>query len=169
MNELANLASALSAEEIAAIEQELAHVPYKHGAAIDALKIVQDHRGWVSDESLRAVADLLEMSYEELEGVATFYNLIFRRPVGEKVILLCNSVSCWIKGCDKMQQRLTQMLGIELGETTADKQYTLLPVPCLGACDRAPVMMVGDDLHTHLNEEEIDRIVSSGNLESTDD
>jgi len=169
MNELANLASALSAEEIAAIEQELAHVPYKHGAAIDALKIVQDHRGWVSDESLRAVADLLEMSYEELEGVATFYNLIFRRPVGEKVILLCNSVSCWIKGCDKIQNCLTQKLGIELGETTADKQYTLLPVPCLGACDRAPVMMVGDDLHTHLNEEEIDRIVSSGNLESTDD
>jgi len=166
MSELTNLASALSAEEIAAIEHELAHVPYKHGAAIDALKIVQDHRGWVSDESLQAIADLLDMSNEELDGVATFYNLIFRRPVGEKVILLCNSVSCWIKGCDKMQERLTQTLGVQLGETTKDNQYTLLPVPCLGACDRAPVMMVGDDLHTHLNEEEIDRIVSTRKQES---
>jgi len=160
MSELANLASALSAEEIVAIEHELAHVPYKHGAAIDVLKIVQDHRGWVSDESLQAIADLLDMSNEELEGVATFYNLIFRRPVGEKVILLCNSVSCWIKGCDNMQKRLSQKLGVQLGETTKDNQYTLLPVPCLGACDKAPVMMIGRETYYNLTTEKIDEIIA---------
>jgi NADH-quinone oxidoreductase subunit E len=160
MTVVANRISALSDEEIKAIEAELAHVPYKHGAAIDALKIVQDHRGWVSDESLYAVADLLDMSPADLDGVATFYNLIFRRPVGEKVILLCDSVSCWIRGCNKVQAKITEQLGIGLGETTADNRYTLLPVPCLGACDRAPVMMVGDELHTHLDDAKIEDVLN---------
>ena len=84
--------------EIAESDAEISHAPYRHAVAIDALKIVQSHRGWVSDESLKAIARHLEMSPEELDGIATFYNLIFRRPVGEKIILLCNSVTCWIKG-----------------------------------------------------------------------
>ncbi len=137
----------LSDEELREIDAEIAHVPYRAAVAIDALKIVQSHRGWVSDESLKAIARHLEMSAEELEGVATFYNLIFRRPVGDNVILLCNSISCWIKGCDNLQQKISDHLGIGLGETTADNHYTLLPVTCLGACDKAPVMMVGEELH----------------------
>lgn len=142
----------LSAAEIAQIDAEIAHVPYRSAVAIDALKIVQAHRGWVSDESLRAIARHLHMSAAELDGVATFYNLIFRRPVGDKVILLCNSISCWIKGCEQLQQSITTRLGIGLGETTADNRYTLLPVTCLGACDKAPVMMVGEDLHENITE-----------------
>ena len=94
---------ALSAAEIAEIDAEIAHVPYRAAVAIDALKIVQAHRGWVSDQSLRAIARHLHMSAAELDGIATFYNLIFRQPVGDKVILLCNSISCWIKGCDSLQ------------------------------------------------------------------
>lgn len=154
-----DLVQALSAEELAAIDAEIAHVPYRSAVAIDALKIVQAHRGWVSDESLRAIASHLEMSAEELEGVATFYNLIFRRPVGDRVILLCNSISCWIKGCDNLQQRISDHLGVGLGETTPDNRYTLLPVTCLGACDKAPVMMVGDDLHENITEESVVQIL----------
>jgi NADH-quinone oxidoreductase subunit E len=143
---------ALSAPELEEINAELAHVPYPAAAAIDALKIVQQHRGWVSDNSLKAIAQHLGMSPAELDGIATFYNLIFRQPVGEQVILLCNSVSCWIKGCDKLEKNIGEALGISLGETTADNKYTLLPVTCLGACDKAPVMMVGKDLHEDLTE-----------------
>lgn len=146
-----DLLPVLSEIELAEIDAELAHVPIPSGAAIDALKIVQAHRGWVSDESLVAIARHLSMSAEELEGIATFYTLIFRRPVGEKVILLCDSVTCWIKGCEKIQQQITEKLGIELGETTTDQRYTLLPMTCLGACDKAPVMMIGDDLHENLD------------------
>ena len=142
----------LSEAEIAAIDAEIVHVPYRSAVAIDALKIVQAHRGWVSDASLRAIAGHLQMSAEELEGVATFYNLIFRRPVGEKVILLCNSISCWIRGCDSVQAGISRRLGVGLGETTADNRYTLLPVTCLGACDKAPVMMVGEELHETVDE-----------------
>jgi NADH-quinone oxidoreductase subunit E len=146
-----DLLPVLSDIELAEINAELAHVPIPAGAAIDALKIVQAHRGWVSDESLTAIARHLSMSAEELEGIATFYTLIFRRPVGEKVILLCDSVTCWIKGYEKIQQQITEKLGIELGETTTDQRYTLLPMTCLGACDKAPVMMIGDDLYENLD------------------
>jgi NADH-quinone oxidoreductase subunit E len=152
----------LSEEEVRLIEAEIAHVPYRSAVAIDALKIVQAHRGWVSDDSLRAIARLLEMSAEELEGIATFYNLIFRRPVGEKVILLCNSVTCWMKGSDGLQQALAQRLGIDLGETTTDGAFTLLPVTCLGACDRAPVMMVGDELVQDLTIESLEQALAQG-------
>jgi NADH-quinone oxidoreductase subunit E len=162
-----DLGTVLTREEIRQIDAELAHVPYKAGAAIDALKIVQAQRGWVSDESLRAIAKHLEMSAEELDGVATFYNLIYRRPVGEKVILFCDSVSCWIFGCDAIKAKLSAKLGVDYGETTADNQYTLLPVPCLGACDRAPVMMVADDLITHLDEAKIDQLFADVKAEDS--
>jgi len=141
-----NLANTvLSDAELADINAEIAHAPYRAAVAIDALKIVQAHRRWVSDEALAALADYLQMSAAELDSIATFYNLIFRRPVGENVILVCNSVTCWIKGCDGIRQALSERLGIREGETTADDRYTLLPVTCLGACDKAPVLMVGNE------------------------
>jgi NADH-quinone oxidoreductase subunit E len=158
----ATLIPVLSPEEIAEIDAEIAHVPYRSAVAIDALKIVQAHRGWVSDESLKAIARHLGMSAEELEGVATFYNLIFRRPVGDNVILLCNSITCWIKGCESLQAKITEQLGIGLGETTPDNRFTLLPVTCLGACDRAPVMMVGDALHENVDQETLKDLFREG-------
>ena len=148
----------LSDIELQEIDREISHAPYRHAVAIDALKIVQSHRGWVSDESLKAIARHLEMSAEELDGIATFYNLIFRRPVGEKVILLCNSVTCWIKGYENLEKQIGEHLGVSLGETTADNQYTFLPVTCLGACDKAPVMMVGDDLHENIDASDLSKI-----------
>ncbi|WP_439105870.1 NADH-quinone oxidoreductase subunit NuoE [Congregibacter sp.] len=159
---MTELIPVLSDAEIAAIDAEISHVPYRSAVAIDALKIVQAHRGWVSDESLRAIARHLEMSAEELEGVATFYNLIFRRPVGDRVILLCNSVTCWIKGCEKIEAAISERLGVKPGETTADNAFTLLPVTCLGACDRAPVMMVGDELHQDLDLASLDKALAKG-------
>jgi NADH-quinone oxidoreductase subunit E len=147
---MSELIPTLSDAELADIDKDISHAPYREAVAIDALKIVQSYRGWVSDESLKAIAKHLEMSAEELDGIATFYNLIFRQPVGEKVILLCNSVTCWIKGYDKIRDHISHHLGIGLGETTPDNAYTFLPVTCLGACDKAPVMMVGDDLHENI-------------------
>ena len=152
---MSELIPVLSEQELREIDAEITHVPYRAAVAIDALKIVQAHRGWVSDESLQAIARHLEMYAEELDGIATFYNLIFRRPVGDNVILLCNSVTCWIKGCDSLQQRISEQLGIGLGETTPDNRYTLLPVTCLGACDKAPVMMVGEELHEDVTEQSL--------------
>ena len=146
----------LTAEEINEIEAEAVRYPKREAVSIDALKIVQRHRGWVSDESLRDIAGHLGMSPTDLDSVATFYNLIFRRPVGRHVIMVCDSVSCWIMGHDRVKKHLTERLGIEFGQTTPDERFTLLPIVCLGCCDRAPAMMVGGDLLTDLDPQKID-------------
>ena len=109
--------------------------------------VVQKHRGWVSDEALRDVAAMISMSADELDGVATFYNLIYRRPVGRHVILFCDSVSCWIVGYEKIRRALEAQARHPLGETTADDRFTLLPIVCLGACERAPALMIDEDTH----------------------
>ena len=149
----------LSKEEIELIEKEMAKFPVKSAASIEALKIVQDKNRWVSDEALADVAKILEMSVTELENVATFYNLIFRKPVGRHVILLCDSISCWVMGSESVLSYLNKKLGISYGETTEDDRFTLLPIQCLGKCDCAPAMMIGNDLHHNLTTEKIDDIL----------
>ena len=149
----------LTAEERQEIEGELAHYLTKQAVCIDAMKIVQRHRGWVSDESLRDIGELLEMSAADLDGVATFYNLIFRKPVGRHVVMLCDSVSCWIMGYERMREHLTSRLGIQFGETTPDNRFTLLPIVCLGACDHAPAMIVNNNLHGDLDPDKIDKLL----------
>ena len=149
----------LSPQEIAEIEHELEHVPRKAGVCIEALKAVQRHRGWVCDEAVREVAAFLDMSAAEVDSVATFYNLIFRRPVGRHVIFLCDSVSCWIMGCDRLRETLGERLGVGFGETTGDDRFTLLPIQCLGTCDHAPALMIDDDLHQDVASEAVAEIL----------
>lgn len=149
----------LSIEEQLEIQTEMAHYPDKKSVCIDAMKIIQRHRGWVSDESLRDIAGYLDMSVDDLDGVATFYNLIFRKPVGRHVIMVCDSVSCWMMGSGRICERLTSQLGVQLGETTADNRFTLLPNVCLGACDHAPVMMIDENLHRDLDPQKLDRVL----------
>jgi NADH-quinone oxidoreductase subunit E len=137
----------------------LGRYPLKRGACIDALKIVQRHRGWVSDAGIRDVSEMLEMSPEEVDGVATFYNLIFRKPVGRHVLLLCTTISCWVMGYERIYAHISERLGIGFGGTSSDNLFTLLPAPCLGACDRAPAMMLDNELYTDLTFERIDEIL----------
>lgn len=149
----------MTAEEKYEIEKAISLVPIKKAAGIEALKIVQEHRRWVSDESLHDVAAFMNMSPEELDSVATFYNLIFRKPVGRHVILLCDSISCWVMGYESILKHLTKHLGIKYGETTTDGRYTLLPNCCLGTCDCAPALMIDDDLYRNLTTEKLDEIL----------
>mgnify|MGYP000079587851 CR=1 FL=1 len=151
----------LSAQEKNEIETVLSHYTLKKAASIEALRIVQRHRGWVSDDALCDVAAVLELSPTELDSVATFYNLVFRRPVGRHVILVCDSVSCWIMNYESVADHLEQKLDIDFGQTTPDGRFTLLPHVCLGACDRAPVMMIDDQLYTFLDPAKIDNILQT--------
>lgn len=149
----------LSPAEIQEIKAEFSHYEDKTAVSIEALKIVQKHRGWVSDECLVAAAELLDMSPAQLEGVATFYNLIYRQPVGKTVIHYCNSVTCWMLGAEQISERLCRHLNVELGEMSADGEYTILPIVCLGACDHAPVVMVGDELKRDITEDAVNEIL----------
>jgi NADH-quinone oxidoreductase subunit E len=150
----------LSTEEIGEIEKEIRLVPVRKAACIEALKIVQHHRGWVSDETLKEVAQLMNMSAEELDSVATFYNLIYRQPVGRHVILLCDSISCWVMGYEKLRAHLVEKLGVRYGQTTPDNRFTLLPNVCLGCCDGAPALMVDHDLYRDVTPDQLDEILN---------
>ena len=149
----------LSLAEIQEINAEMSHYEDKTAVSIEALKIVQKHRRWVSDECLVAVAELLELSPAQLEGVATFYNLIYRQPVGKTVIHYCNSVTCWMLGAEQVRERLCQHLNVGLGEMSADGEYTILPIVCLGACDHAPVVLMGDELRLDITENAVNEIL----------
>ncbi len=143
------------------IEAEMANYADRRAVSIDALRIVQRNRGgWVSDEAIRDLAEFLDMTPEELDGVATFYNLIFREPVGRHVIMVCNSVSCWVMGYPRLRARLQQTLGVDLGGTTPDGRFTLLPNVCLGICDHAPAMMIDQDTYTDLQDGKIDEALA---------
>jgi NADH-quinone oxidoreductase subunit E len=149
----------LTHEEKLELQFALRHAEHGRAAASDALKIVQRHHGWVSDEHLRELAALLAMTPDELDSVATFYSGIYRRPVGRHVIKLCDSVSCWIVGYNPVCEFLAKRLGIGLGQTTPDSRFTLLPCACLGLCEQAPAMMIDDDVHGDLTPEKVDEIL----------
>ena len=145
----------LTEQERTEIEHLASHYPRPQAATIEALKVVQANDGWVSDGKLKAIADQLDMSPDEVDSGATFYNKIYRKPVGKRVVTICDSVSCWIMGYDELRQKLCDHLGIPLGGTTTDGEITLLPTPCLGACDRAPTAMIGDKLEGPITADEL--------------
>jgi NADH-quinone oxidoreductase subunit E len=150
----------LSPEEIRELEAELAQYPRRSAVGVEALRIVQRRRGWISDETLRDVAEFLGLTAEELDGVATFYPLVFRKPVGRHIIRICDSVSCWIMGYEDVRRRLIETLGVQPGETTPDGRFTLLPSACLGACDHAPALMIDDDLIGDWNSADVEKVLS---------
>lgn len=150
----------LSDEEKQEIEAEIPNYAEKRSVTIDALKIVQRHRGWVSDEAIQDLAQYLGMSPSELDGVATFYNLIFRKPVGRHVIMVCNSISCWVMGYEYLHDALKRRLEVDLGGTTQDGRFTLLPTVCIGICDHAPALMIDEDTYTDLDETKLESILA---------
>ncbi|MBF7053568.1 NADH-quinone oxidoreductase subunit NuoE [Halomonas sp. KAO] len=135
----------LHEEDRRAILEERGRYEQPRAACIEALKIVQRRHGWVPDGAIVAIAETLGVGAGEVEGVATFYSLIFRQPVGRHVILVCDSSACFLTGFEALSAALSRRLGIHFGQTTADGRFTLLPVCCLGACDRGPAMVIDED------------------------
>ncbi|GAB3675463.1 NADH-quinone oxidoreductase subunit NuoE [Salinisphaera aquimarina] len=150
----------LSETEIEAIQHEMTLYEDPGAATIEALKIVQEHRGWVSDESLEAAAAVVGVTPTQMEAVATFYNLIFRQPVGRHVIMICDSISCYLTGYEEILAYLKKTLQIEFGQTTPDNRFTLLPIVCLGDCDNGPSMRINTDYHGRLTPERVDAILA---------
>jgi NADH-quinone oxidoreductase subunit E len=151
----------LTDDERRELEEALPHYPSRRSAAITALKIVQRHRRWLSDEALADVGAFLRVSVDELDTLATFYNLLYRRPVGRHVIFVCDSMVCWSLGHERLVRALEDELDVDLGGTTADDRFTLLPMVCLGACDQAPAMLIDDDLHGPVDPDTVGRILEA--------
>jgi NADH-quinone oxidoreductase subunit E len=136
----------LGDDEIRRLDAILGHYPDKRAAAATAMRLVQARRRWLSDEALTDLGEYLEMTVAELDGIATFGNMVFRRPVGRHIVLLCDSFACWSLGYAELRAALEAELGVGMGQTTTDGRFTLLPIVCLGACDRGPALMVDDEL-----------------------
>ena len=135
------------------LEERVASAVTPREAAVSVMKALQNHYGWLTDEAVGEAAELLGLSPLQVEELATFYEMIYRRPVGRRVVHVCDSISCWAMGGETLLARLAEHLGIEVGQTTGDGMFTLLPCCCLGNCGESPTMMVGDNLYGQLDLE----------------
>jgi NADH-quinone oxidoreductase subunit E len=139
--------------------EKISAVAHPRELAIDLMVEAQAHYGYLSDEALEESAALLEMTPLELEELATFYTFIYREPVGRYVIHVCDSLICWMDGYEKLADYLKQALEIDMGGTSADGLFTLLPVCCIGYCDRSPAMLINRRVYGNLTVEKIDTIL----------
>jgi NADH-quinone oxidoreductase subunit E len=149
----------LTDEQLDHIRTRAAGIPHPREMIIDVLRAIQDQNGWVPDEGVELAATVLGLSPLQVEEIATFYDKIYRQPVGKRVIHVCDSICCWSRGGEEVYDYLRQKLGVEPGGTTADGVFTLLPTCCLGACGEAPAMMVGLTTYGNLTPERIDAIL----------
>jgi NADH-quinone oxidoreductase subunit E len=145
----------------ASLEQRVADANTNREAAVDVMKELQRHYGWLTDEALEEASQLLGLSPLQAEELATFYEMIYRRPVGRHVVHVCDSISCWASGGETLLESLAQLLKIEPGSTTADGAVTLLPCSCLGNCGEAPCMMVGEKQYGRMTPEAGAQIVAA--------
>jgi len=135
------------------LEQRVATAVTSREAAVAVMKEIQGHYGWLNDEGVTEAAELLDLTALQVEELATFYEMIYRRPVGKRVVHVCDSISCWAMGGESLLQQLAAHLGIAVGETTGEGMFTLLPCCCLGNCGESPTMMIGNNIYGRLTLE----------------
>jgi NADH-quinone oxidoreductase subunit E len=151
----------LDQETLAEFIRHAGEIEHPREMIIDVLRAIQLHHGWVPDEGVELTASILGLTPIEVEEIATFYDKIFRRPVGRFVIHLCDSVRCWSRGAEEIAVHLQKTLNIEFGQTTADGLFTLLPSCCLGCCDIAPAVMIRQQFYGPLTPEKVDELIAS--------
>ena len=127
--------------------------------AIDVMYVLQHHYGYMTDEAMCEASHLLGMTTLELEELATFYDFIYRQPVGKHVIHVCDGVVCWMYHEERVADYLCRKLSVRMGETTPDGLFTILPTACLGDCHSAPSMLINGEFHGLLTPEKIDDIL----------
>jgi NADH-quinone oxidoreductase subunit E len=142
------------------LQQQVSSVNHPRELAVDIMFALQNHYGYLSDEALEECASLLGITPLELEELATFYDFIYREPVGKYVIHICDGVVCWMNGYQSIVDHLCMKLGIQVGETTKDGLFTLLPTACIGYCDLSPAMLINGRAYGPLTYEKIDDILN---------
>jgi NADH-quinone oxidoreductase subunit E len=141
------------------LQSRIAGSAHPRELVIDVFDALQDHYGYMNDEAVEQAAALLDMTPLEVDELATFYTFVYREPVGRYVIHVCDSLICWMEGAENLAAHLCATLGIRMGETTGDGLFTLLPVCCIGYCDRAPAILVNRKVHGPLTIASLDRLI----------
>ncbi|WP_420264482.1 NADH-quinone oxidoreductase subunit NuoE [Candidatus Magnetominusculus dajiuhuensis] len=135
--------------------------PHTRSVLLPVLYAAQELYGWLSEEALESVSRLTGVPSAEVKGVVTFYSLYKTRPMGRHVIYLCTNVACLIMGADTLEEFLENTYGLSHGGTTADGRFSLVIMECIGACDKAPAMLVNDDCHFNLTIDNIKEILEN--------
>jgi len=148
-------------ENLKRIEKSIAKYPDKKAAVMDILYIGQEQNGWVSGEVMREVANILELSPEEVLGVVTFYTMYYQKPMGKYHIQVCTNVSCMLRGGYEIFESVKQKLGIDNMQVTDDKLFSLEEVECMGSCGTAPMIAVNEDYFENLDKEKTEQIIES--------
>jgi len=143
----------------AGLQKKIFEAEHPREMAVDVMVALQNFYGYLSDEALEEGAALLGMTPLEMEELATFYDFIYRQPVGRYVLHVCDGIVCWVNGYGGIRDYLCEKLGIRVGETTPDGMFTILPTACLGYCDLSPAMLVNRRPYGPLNPEKVDSIL----------
>jgi NADH-quinone oxidoreductase subunit E len=155
-------AFAFTPERRAKLDELLTKYPpeRKRSAVLAALYLVQEQQGYLTASSMRHVAGILDMTAAQVDEVATYYVMFFKERVGKYVLQVCRTLSCALNGAERVTEALSEKLGLKVGETDPSGMFTLLEFECLGACDRAPVVMVNNEhWHEHATPESCTRLV----------
>lgn len=151
----------LSAETRGRIDQLIRKYPRPRSALIPALKLAQAETGYLSDAVVEELSGIFDLPPNEILAVASFYTMLFKKPVGKHVIWVCTNISCLLCNSDAIIKRLEERLGIRPGETTSDRRFTLFEAECLASCGTAPAAQIDDDYYEDLTPEKLDRILDS--------
>jgi NADH-quinone oxidoreductase subunit E len=138
----------------------IAHSDHTRELAVDVLYALQNHYGYLCDEAIEEASRLLLMTPLEVDELATFYDFLYREPVGRYVIHVCDGVVCWMHRVDGVFRHLQDTLAISMGQTTPDGMFTILPTACIGDCQNAPGMLVNGKYYGKLTNEKIDQILA---------
>jgi NADH-quinone oxidoreductase subunit E len=150
-----------STEELQRVEEIKSHYPESKAAVMPLLWMSQKKWGWISDDVKKYVAGLLDLSYSHVHGVASFYTMYFKKPMGRYHIQICTNVSCMLGAGDEIFRIVSEKLGIGHMETTADGKYSLEEVECMGACGGAPMIAINEDYYENVDIKKVEELIDN--------
>jgi NADH-quinone oxidoreductase E subunit len=143
------------------VEELQKRYPTSQALVLPVLWMVQEQEGYISEESMKYVAALLQIPFSHILGVVSFYTMLQKKRIGKYHIEVCTNVSCMLRGSGKILEHIEQRLGISLGETSPDKKWTLSEAECMGSCGTAPMLAIGDEYYENLTLEKIDKLIDT--------
>lgn len=148
-----------TSENIERLNKEISKYPEKQPAVMATLYIAQEQNGYISNEVMKEVAAILDMTPEEVLGVVTFYTMYFKKPMGKNHIQVCTNVSCMLRGGYEIWNQVKEKLGVDNMGVTADQKFSLEEVECMGSCGTAPMIAVNEDYYENLTKDKVDEIL----------
>jgi NADH-quinone oxidoreductase subunit E len=155
------MALAFSSESYKRFEETVARYPKKEAAILPVLYLAQQEFGYLGQEAIEYVAQLMGQSTARVQGVVSFYTMLNTKPIGRHHIQICRTLPCALRGAEQLTDFIKKTLGIEVGQTTADGRFTLSEVECLASCGTAPMMQINEDYYENLTDDKVTEILAS--------